>query len=41
MTQQEGTVISTDDEEAKRLRREWRDPENVGAALPIQGILPE
>jgi hypothetical protein len=40
MTQQEGPVISTDDEEAKAIEEEWRDPEDVRSALLIQGILP-
>ena len=43
MNQEEWPVISTDDEESREAGawEEWRDPEDVCTASPIQGILSE
>jgi hypothetical protein len=36
-----GLVISTDDEETKCTEAEWRDPDDLSATMPIQGVLPK
>jgi len=32
-------VISTDDERSLATEKEWRDPDKVSPAMPIQGVL--
>src|SRR5262245_16381171 len=41
MNQGQGAVISTDERRSGATEEEWRDPEDVRAALPTQGVLPE